>query len=167
MSFSVPGPQRRDIYSSSWSGKQEKSVVAKARQEAEQLASRPPRDQKSNHGNAASSRPRAEEMIVAASGPPALRRLLAGEAHVALIGDLRAAEALWEKPAYNGEHTVLQMRLAIRCCTSRTTSISLTWKDKQQYWVLLEKIPSVLTQQTPETLLALRRNLETLRPVPD
>jgi len=87
---------------------------------------------------------------------------LTDKAHAALIDDLSAAQTLWKEPAYNGEHTVIQVRLAIRCCTMRAVSISLTWKDKQQYWRLLEEIPATLTRSSSDALLALQRKLATL-----
>jgi hypothetical protein len=85
-------------------------------------------------------------------------------AHAALVNELLIAEGLNKEPAYEGEHTVIKIRLMIRCCAARIASISLAWKDTQQYWSLLDEIEADADKQPPSTLASVRRKLQILTP---
>ncbi|WP_236794522.1 hypothetical protein [Amycolatopsis sp. GM8] len=110
-------------------------------------------------------------MLVAAALQGAADRVREGrpgtdarEAHAALLADLPQAHALWERPSYQGEHTVLRIRLGIRCCAARIATISLEWQDKQAYWALLDATVEALRADSPAELAPLPSRLSALRP---
>ncbi|MGH3769618.1 MAG: hypothetical protein ACRDTX_31480 [Pseudonocardiaceae bacterium] len=85
-------------------------------------------------------------------------------AHAALLADLPQAHALWGKPVYEGEHVVIRIRLAIRCCAARIASIPLDWPDKRRYWDLLDAITNALNEDSPAELDSLLRKITALSP---
>lgn len=89
---------------------------------------------------------------------------IAREAHDVLLADLPQAHALWGEPAYDGEHAVIRIRLAIRCCAARVASIPLDWRDKRQYWNLLDAITNALNEDSPAELASLLRRITVLSP---
>ncbi|WP_116040810.1 hypothetical protein [Amycolatopsis palatopharyngis] len=92
------------------------------------------------------------------------RATVAGNAHAALLADLPQAHALWDAPAYDGEHVVLRTRIGIRCCVARVASIPLDWPDKRRYWDLLDAVNAALNEESPADLARLLRTLAALRP---
>ncbi|SFB40224.1 hypothetical protein SAMN05216266_11057 [Amycolatopsis marina] len=84
--------------------------------------------------------------------------------HAALLEELAAARCLDDQPAYEGEHTVVGIRLAVRCGTARIASITIDWKEKQQYWAVLDEITDAVGQHAPPALARLQRTLRALTP---
>jgi hypothetical protein len=91
---------------------------------------------------------------------------VAQAAHLALIDELATARGLRQRQAYEGEHTVLRVRLEIRSCVARVAAIPLEWVDKQRYWSILDGITAVLDHGKPDELGPLRRQLIALNPPP-
>lgn len=91
---------------------------------------------------------------------------VAQAAHLALIDELATARGLRQRQAYEGEHTVLRVRLEVRSCVARVSAIPLEWEDKQRYWAILDGITAVLDHSTPDELGPLRRQLIALNPPP-
>lgn len=92
--------------------------------------------------------------------------VVAREAHAALLAELPQAHALWGEPAYDGEHTVIRIKIEIRCCIARVASVPLHWPDKRRYWNLLDEIGTALTTDSPAELAALLGKLRALQPPP-
>ncbi|MCG8926984.1 hypothetical protein [Lentzea sp. CC55] len=92
------------------------------------------------------------------------RHSAAREAHAALLAELSTASALWEAPAYDGEHVVIRMRLAVRMCAVRVASIPLKWQDKWRYWDLLDELAAALNKDTPDGFRVQLRKITTLSP---
>lgn len=92
------------------------------------------------------------------------RHSAAREAHAALLAELSTASALWEAPAYDGEHAVIRTRLAVRMCAVRVGSIPLEWQDKWHYWDLLDDLNSALNEETPDGLRVQLRRITALSP---
>ncbi|GAA2693154.1 MULTISPECIES: hypothetical protein [Actinosynnema] len=101
---------------------------------------------------------------VRARGTERGRRDTAREAHTALLAELPAASGLWEVPAYEGEHTVIRTRLAVRMCAVRVASIPLDWQDKWPYWDLLDDLTAALSESTPDRFRVQLRRLTALTP---
>jgi hypothetical protein len=89
---------------------------------------------------------------------------VARTAHAALLAELETAKELREEPAYYGEHLVTRIRLVIRCCAARIASISVAWKDAQQYWALLDEVEAAIDKLSPPMLAVVRRKLQILAP---
>ncbi|MEU4744265.1 hypothetical protein AB0G02_27900 [Actinosynnema sp. NPDC023658] len=92
------------------------------------------------------------------------RRAAAQAAHAALLADLAVADSLWAEPAYEGEHAVTRVRLAVRACAARITSVPLDWPDKWQYWDLLDDVAAALDRATPAELRSQVRRLRAFGP---
>jgi hypothetical protein len=88
----------------------------------------------------------------------------ARKAHDALLLELSTASALWEEPAYEGEHAIIRIKLAVRMCVVRVASIPLEWRDKWHYWDLLDQITAALGEDTPHSLWAQQRRITALSP---
>lgn len=90
----------------------------------------------------------------------------ARQAHAALLAELSTAGALWEEPAYDGEHVVVRTRLALRMCAVRVASIPLEWQDKWHYWDLLDDLAAALGEATADGLRIQTRRITALSPPP-
>ncbi|MER7113467.1 hypothetical protein ACWGPQ_04160 [Saccharomonospora azurea] len=88
----------------------------------------------------------------------------AREAHTALLADLAEAHVLWEEPAYDAEHAVVRIRLGVRCCAARITSLVLAWQDKQRYWELLDQLTEALAVDSRTEVTVLTRRIAALSP---
>ncbi|MET9224590.1 hypothetical protein [Lentzea sp. NPDC003310] len=92
------------------------------------------------------------------------QRDTAQRAHDALLSELSAASALWQPPAYDGEHVVIRTRLAVRVCAVRVASIPLEWRDKWRYWDLLDDLGATLGEKEDDGFQVQLRRLAALRP---
>ncbi|GHH42324.1 hypothetical protein [Lentzea cavernae] len=88
----------------------------------------------------------------------------ARQAHAALLADLKSAGVLWEEPAFDGEHAIIRIRLAVHMCVARVASIPLVWKDKWHYWDALDDVTAALKASTSDELSVKVRRLAALRP---
>ncbi|MEV6874506.1 hypothetical protein [Amycolatopsis sp. NPDC051128] len=94
-------------------------------------------------------------------------RTTARAAHTALVDELSVITALCDTPAYEGEHTVLRVRLAVRCAIARIATTSVPWNRKQEYWAVLDEITRKLANDPPTTLLHLQRKVRAFTPPPE
>lgn len=89
---------------------------------------------------------------------------IAGAAHHELLNELAGSAALDETPSYEGEHSVIRIRLMVRCCAARVAAISLAWDAKPQYWELVDEVEAANLDRSPARLAAVRRKLDILSP---
>ncbi|MFT7839218.1 hypothetical protein Q5530_24000 [Saccharothrix sp. BKS2] len=92
------------------------------------------------------------------------RRVTARDAHEALLTELAIAGTLWQPPAYEGEHGVLRIRLAVRACVVRVATIPLDWPEKWVYWDVLDDVNAALHAPSPDGLALQLRRLTALPP---